>query len=579
MSTEELVKYVSDNNLEYQAINMVMFNEIGFSFIPVENPTIDRVDGTLGFMGNGYNMLSSGEHTQFFFPDPFLFADDYMSENYRKFLGVINKMCSHKEHVYAYVARTKDEVWGSYIYNRKSDGIKKIRNEILADFIEYANITTVKELNEYISKALEIKKNKYQKANLKNMLNKCSLNCTKPHLLIDDLFLKSVKKVDDIDSENFKAAYWGRIAEAEVDVFNNRSFPIGHTYHMLHDDIGNVIGIGFQVRYISPPSIKTDLSKDMVIVSREDKISDILCSIVLKMDKNEIQFKVATGYVYESGINLLEPIYQMLGSRVLAGLGVSKMELIIGALQKYDGNRKVKELNYATAEKINAMIETGYLDDVYTYPNSFYHGKYYYISNGEESYVITGSSNVTESAFCNNFELDVLYHFKREKGIVCEMEQAFIDWYDKLKSECISFTELNSNLFPRNIYADEKGTVPNDSLRKELSDPEEQERYDFLMSYNPAKIDRAFLKRRRDMRPFKGYIIFEYPQYNITILESFKFGNACYIFGTCDIHKIESILQGKTKEAVKESELYLTHIEHTEVYKDELKYVFNNNGK
>ena len=126
----------------------------------------------------------------------------------------------------------------------------------------------------------------------------------------------------------------------------------------IYDDIShNINGIGFQFRCIHPPELRTDISKDLAIIDQKDKISDILCNIVSKLNCNSIKFYVATGYVFESGLDLLEPIYQLLIWRSMAGMGLSIAELVVGALQKYDGINKIKELNYATAKKMNFMLE------------------------------------------------------------------------------------------------------------------------------------------------------------------------------------------------------------------------------
>ena len=39
----------------------------------------------------------------------------------------------------------------------------------------------------------------------------------------------------------------------------------------------------------------------------------------------------------------------------------------------------------------------------------FYHGKFYYIANDNKAFVIIGSSNISKTAYLNNYELDRLF--------------------------------------------------------------------------------------------------------------------------------------------------------------------------
>ena len=77
---------------------------------------------------------------------------------------------------------------------------------------------------------------------------------------------------------------------------------------------------------------------------------------------------------------------------------------------------------------------------MYTYQNSFYHGKFYYIANDNKAFVIIGSSNISKTAYLNNYELDLLFE------IDCNNpeEQDFINWFEKFKSECVKIEELNA---------------------------------------------------------------------------------------------------------------------------------------
>lgn len=580
MTKNELLEYLIEKGLEYPAINMAMFNDIGFHFIPVVHPIIYSEGGLLSFCGGEEPLnLLSAQNNQYACFSPEIADKESFTEEHQKLMNLVNRMCMHPEHLYAYTARYKDEVWGYYIYNRKSTGIEEIRNLIILDFIEQASITSIAQLHRYIEKSFVIR-NKLYDVNKVTLTKKIFENgvggCMAPALLFDEKFTNSLKKNEGNNEAYVRIQYFARLLKAENDLFTSRYIPINTSFIYINDNLTNKIsGIGFQTQFKQLIRVKTDIHKKFTIVNRNDSISDIILNIILELNAKSLEFYAATGYAFESGLNMLETAYQALMWQRYAGKGSSKVELIVGALQNYNGIKKINELNYATAEKLNLLIEEGIIEGVYTYVDAFYHGKFYYISNGDVSYVITGSSNITKSAYCNNYELDVMYRFERENGLIDELETSFVAWYQDLRSKCIMFSQLDSNLFPRNINVDEMGTKLDDVIRREISEPEEQMRYDTLMSYHPAKIDEKTFKNRRDMRPFKGYIAFEYPQYELTVLESFEFGNACYIFGICNINVIRNILVGRTKEDVKKSDLYLAHIEHNENYVSILKEILD----
>lgn len=64
---------------------------------------------------------------------------------------------------------------------------------------------------------------------------------------------------------------------------------------------------------------------------------------------------------------------------------------------------------------------------VYTYQPSFYHGKYYYLQNGTRGYVIVGSSNISNTAFNKNYELDIIHTFNPK------MNNSFANWFFQLR--------------------------------------------------------------------------------------------------------------------------------------------------
>ena len=126
---------------------------------------------------------------------------------------------------------------------------------------------------------------------------------------------------------------------------------------------------------------------------------------------------VAVGFVYESGLKILEDELKIISDRTGADI-----ELMVGALQHFDAENPGTKIDKATVIKINEMIEN--LDlKVFTYQPSFYHGKYYYLQSAGKGYVIVGSSNISTTAFNENYELDIIHTFKPQ------MNNNFINWF------------------------------------------------------------------------------------------------------------------------------------------------------
>lgn len=113
----------------------------------------------------------------------------------------------------------------------------------------------------------------------------------------------------------------------------------------------------------------------------------------------------AVGFVYESGLRIIENELKLIAQR-----NNSDIEMIIGALQHFDCKNPGTKIDRTTVKKINEMMDNLGVK-VYTYQPSFYHGKYYYLQNGTRGYVIVGSSNISNTAFNKNYELDIIHTF------------------------------------------------------------------------------------------------------------------------------------------------------------------------
>lgn len=267
------------------------------------------------------------------------------------------------------------------------------------------------------------------------------------------------------------------------------------------------------------------------------KVLNILCEII-----TPVKADIATGFLFESGLGMLKPTFN-----ILAKQGV-RTNLTIGSLQHYFGTLKnhdqIGNMDLQTAILLNKYIKSN-LITLRTYDKSFYHGKYYYFQGKDISFILIGSSNVSASGLAGNRELNTLYIFHNSNDIM----KSSIDWYHTFLSECIHIDLLNEACFPDRKTHSEAITYELNSQVvhmqiAELNDKERQERLNLWLSKAPTKI---YKLKEGCTKAFDGYIVIQYSNYNLCILESFESGNAFYCFNTSDFSSIEKDIISKTK--------------------------------
>lgn len=551
MSAAELIRYIEDNNLELQMLDILLFNDCGFEFVPVYKPRLsmsgkEKMDCSL-LDYEDLNILSSDYQLP-----SFKLPVERLPENW-------NRYVNHPEHLYAYISRYDNLVKGEFFYSRSPNAYAQVRNDAFEDFVEYSGMSSIKDFRKLARKAAKRRNEQYSDV----LIYKKYENYWE--LLFDEKLFDSIT-CNGENTFTIGNSYCSRMYETENAIYHNRYISVDN---MLFIPDVTESTISFSVKFIPLPENKTSVDQDISIVDPDDKISDILYQIAVKIGANA--FLAATGYAYDSGIRMLEPA-------IKCTRGTNRpydIELVIGDLQDYRPDVKQKSLNRKTAEKINWLKDCCSRSRLYTCPDSFYHGKFYYISNGKVSYVIVGSSNITESAYTKNRELDVMFRFERgEDGQPCEQEQMFLDWYADLKKKCVEIPRLDETLFSSNLIIDEAGNSSSSSILKKLTSEEEKERYRFLESLCPSSVDEKMFYKKKEFKAFKGYIAFYYPENNITVLESFQYGNSCFVFGTTDEERIRMALARKSKEQVKQGDIYISNVNHDEDYQSELHQIF-----
>ena len=252
-------------------------------------------------------------------------------------------------------------------------------------------------------------------------------------------------------------------------------------------------------------------------------IDSVINEIVKCADINT--FYSAVGFAFRSGLKILEPIFHKIHKKD------GKCELIIGSLQNHDNEKANNKMDKHTVKYMNELIKKNMMD-LYTYKPSFYHGKFYYMSNDKKAFVIVGSSNLSKTAFKVNYEMDVIHIM--EKG--SKQDQQFLDWYNTLRKQCEKIELLNENNFDEYNWTSELDAyhslkyqrVSSEEVKKKieaLSDEELKYRLTLWLDKNPT--DRY---ENIGIDALKDYIMFVYAENGLVVFESFIPGNAYYVF-------------------------------------------------
>lgn len=318
---------------------------------------------------------------------------------------------------------------------------------------------------------------------------------------------------------NFLNDYYLQNAENESLILNNDYFQIKNW-----DKQSVVSAISEDKELQTESFVNKILSKDVGFHILD---THTIGSVILKIIENANidTFYLAIGFAFQSGLKILEPAFQVIRKRG------GNPELIIGALQNYDDKNANNKIDRKTVTYLNRLVDNGYIK-LYTHTPFFYHGKFYYMSNENKSYVIIGSSNISKTSFNVNYEMDVVHIM--DKG--SEQEKLFLNWYTNLKTKCRKIESLDEYNFCEYNWKSELDAfhslknqrVSNEEVRRKidaLSDEELKYRFTLWMRKNPTE-----RYENIEIEALKDYIMFVYAENGLVVFESFVPGNAYYVF-------------------------------------------------
>lgn len=248
------------------------------------------------------------------------------------------------------------------------------------------------------------------------------------------------------------------------------------------------------------------------------------------------KFYIATGFVYASGLRLLETeISNLLKNN-------HDLRIIIGSLQTYFTNGPISGIDRNTARKINELIELG--AKVKTYPDRFYHGKLYFFETETVGISIMGSSNMSRTAFHNNRELDCMFVYRDKEQNPLKL------WFQRFWDESQNIDFLDEERFGDMIQTDNENnlkTITVEAVKKraeDITDDILRSRLLLWLKYAPSNIYENIDVAGND------YIAIEYQKEKMLVLESFIMGNAYFVFYRIDIKQLITLIENKTKTEI-----------------------------
>lgn len=236
-------------------------------------------------------------------------------------------------------------------------------------------------------------------------------------------------------------------------------------------------------------------------------------------------FFTAVGFAFRSGLSVLESSLKQISERS----GIAQM--VIGALQNYDNENANNKIDRNTVCYLNELMDKNYMQ-LYTYKPSFYHGKFYYMSNDKKAYIFIGSSNISRTAFNNNVEMDIIHVY--DKGSA--EEQLFLEWFHTFQKKCERIEKLDEALFGEYNWTSELDafqSLKNQKVSKDyvqakienLTDEELKFRLTLWLDKNPTDIYEDI-----DIEALEDYTMFVYAENRLVVFESYVPGNAYYVF-------------------------------------------------
>lgn len=269
-----------------------------------------------------------------------------------------------------------------------------------------------------------------------------------------------------------------------------------------------------------------ELPKQFSLIPPGTERNELLKNLAISLEADT--FLASVGFVFSSGLSLLSPVFDYISNKG------GNIELISGSLQNFNTASTHTKIDKHTVAHLNKLVAAVGLK-LYTYEDAFYHGKFYYLSGATKAAVIIGSTNISKTAFFDNFELDVLIPI----DLTADTENPFHKWYQDFKKRCTLISRLDENMFTE-LNWDSELSVYNERFVKlmptneiiykiqQLRDSVTKRRMENWMRHNPS-----LCLSVHNINALSNYVMFVYKDKRLAAFETFDLNNAYYVFD-CD---------------------------------------------
>ena len=308
------------------------------------------------------------------------------------------------------------------------------------------------------------------------------------------------------------------------------------------------------------------------IITKNIIISEFLIDLAQEINANK--FIAAVGFTYASGLRMLFPLFDFLQSS-----NSCSIELLTGSLQNFENQGKSAKIDKNTVILLNKLIEN-YNLKLFTYNENFYHGKFYYLANDKNAYIIIGSSNISKTAYLDNYELNSFITIDLTEKI-----DKYMEWYEEFKNNCVLIKSLNPDWFIDYKWESELDVYGSIGIKKlscedvskeimSLTDEETKFRLNSWLSHNPSEIFGNLC-----ISSLQEYIVFLFAEYGLAVFESFIPGNAYYTFKYFDFDDLIRSVSTLTKSQMLLSSSFLSrgyHISDKDKLETKINRLFEN---
>lgn len=280
------------------------------------------------------------------------------------------------------------------------------------------------------------------------------------------------------------------------------------------------------------------------IIDSNEPLQDHINFLANEIDV--VNMYLATGFLYKSGLELISSTVEKVAKNT------GQIEMVVGSLQKYNhisqsDTRKIHSMDKGTAKYLNEWIKINSAV-LKTIEKRFYHGKFYLFEGEEKSVVLIGSSNISSSGFMSNHELNLLYILDSESSLFRKFKGEF----RIISKKSVVINNLEPNKFME--MTTEHDHFSNISSIKKLQSTQVREKIEALSEEQVKKRLKMWMQRsptnvysELGIISLKDYILFEYKEYDLLVLESFEAGNAYYYFKNIELEDLMKTIKPLSK--------------------------------